>query len=92
MGGLAIPSYVSNCTACFVVACDKFDPGNSPPAAAIVIDGIERITLLNSFLGKLIGGIAMSYIRSSFPNPITADMDCAAVINLQDQQSHLPPE
>jgi hypothetical protein len=24
--------------------------------------------------------------------PITADMDCAAVINLQDQQSHLPPE
>jgi hypothetical protein len=83
---------VSNCTACFVVACDKFDPGNSPPAAAIIIKGIERIKLLNPFLGELIGGIAVSYLRSSFPNPITADMDCAAVINLQDQQSHLPPK
>jgi hypothetical protein len=83
---------VSNCTACFVVACDKFDPGNSPPAAAIVIAGIERITLLNMFLGELIRGIAMSYPRSSFPNPITADIDCAAVINLQDQQSYLPLE
>jgi hypothetical protein len=83
---------VSNCTACFMVACDKFDPGNSPPAAAIVIEGIERIKLLNPFLAELIEGIAMSYIRSSFPNPISADMDCAAVINLQDQQSYLPPE
>jgi hypothetical protein len=83
---------VSNCTACFVVACDKLDPGNSPPATAIIIEGIERIKLLNPFLGELIGGIAMSYIRSSFPNPIIADMDCAAVINLQDQQSHVPPE
>jgi hypothetical protein len=69
-----------------VVTCDKFDPGNSPPAAPIVIEGIERIKLLNPFLGEVIGGIAMSY------KPITADMDCAAVINLQDQQSHLPPE
>jgi hypothetical protein len=75
-----------------VVACEKFDPGNSPPAAAIIIEGIERIKLLNPFLGEMIGGIAMSYLRSSFPNPITADMDCAAVINLQDQQSHVPPE
>jgi hypothetical protein len=83
---------VSNCTACFVVACEKFDPGNSPPEAAIIIEGIERIKLLSQFLGKLIGAIAMSYLRSSFPNPITADMDCAAVINLQDQQSHVPPE
>jgi hypothetical protein len=45
-----------------VVACDKFDPGNSPPAAAIIIEGIERIKLLNPFLGELIGGIAMSYL------------------------------
>jgi hypothetical protein len=75
-----------------VVVCDKFDPGNSPPAAAIVIEGIERITLLNPFLVKLIGGIAMSYLRSSFLNPITAHMDCTAVINLQDQQTQLPPE
>jgi hypothetical protein len=75
-----------------VVACNKFDPENSPPAAAIVIEGIERIKLLNPFLGELIGGIAMSYLRLSFPNPTTADMDCAAVINLQDQQSHSPPE
>jgi hypothetical protein len=34
---------VSNCTACFVVACEKFDP----PAAAIIIEGIERINLLD---------------------------------------------
>jgi hypothetical protein len=97
-GGLPISVFtmsqpaVSNCTACFVVAYDKFDPGSSPPAAVIVIKGIKRIKLLNPFLGELIGRIAMSYLRSSFPNPITADMDCAAVINLQDQQSHLPPQ
>jgi hypothetical protein len=83
---------VSDCTACFVVACKKFDPGKSPPAAAIIIEGIERIKLLNPFLGEMIGGIAMSHLRSSFSNQITADMDCAAVINLQDQQSHMPPE
>jgi hypothetical protein len=57
---------VSNCTACFMVACDKFDPGNSPPAAAIIIEGIKRIKLLNPFLGKLIGGI--TYDRP-FPTP-----------------------
>ena len=34
----------------------------------------------------------MSFLRAAFGYPISADMDCAAVIALQNQQEHLSPE
>jgi hypothetical protein len=77
------------------MVADSFFPLSGPPAVAVSIHGIERIRHGNPFIGELVGGTGMSYLRSPFPSllvPIEADMDCGAVTTLQDQQIHLPPD
>jgi hypothetical protein len=83
---------VNNCTACVVVATSAFSPLSVPPATAVIITGIGRILRINPFLGKLIGGLAMAYLRSFYLHPIAGDMDCQLVTRLQDQQKKLSPE
>jgi hypothetical protein len=85
---------VANCTACIMVA-DSFFPLSGPPAVAVIIHGIERIRHGNPFIGELVGGTGMSYLRSPFLSPlvsIEADMNSGEVTSLQDQQIHLPPD
>ena len=74
---------VANCSACIMIADESFDPEVTPPAVAVIIEGIERLPHLNAFIGELIGGIAMVYLRSHFLTPILGDMDCKSVIDLQ---------
>jgi hypothetical protein len=84
---------VANCTACIMVADSSF-PLSNPPAMAVIIHGTERIRHGKPFIGELVGGTGMSYLRSPFPSllvPIKTDMDCGAVTTLQDQQIYLPP-
>jgi hypothetical protein len=83
---------VDNCTACVMVATSAFSPLSVPPATAVIITGIGCIPHINPFLGKLIGGLAMAYLRSFYLHPITGDMDCKSVIRLQVQQKHFSPE
>jgi hypothetical protein len=83
---------VDNCTVCVMVATSAFFPLSVTPAAAIIITGIGRIIHINPFLGKLIGGLTMAYLRAFYLHPIAADMDCESVTRLHDQQKHLSPE
>jgi hypothetical protein len=83
---------VDNCTACVMVATSAFSPLSVSPAAAVIITGLGHNPNINSFLGKLIGGLAMAYLRAYYLHPIAADMDCESVTHLQDQQKHLTPE
>jgi hypothetical protein len=83
---------VDNCTACFMVATSAFFPLYVSPAVAVIITGIGRIPNIIPFLGELIGGLAMAYLRAYYLHPIAADMDCKSVTRLQDQQKHLIPE
>jgi hypothetical protein len=50
---------------------------------AIIITGAERIPHMNAFLEELIGGTAMSFLRSFFLFPIAGDMDCSSVTTMQ---------
>jgi hypothetical protein len=58
---------------------------------AIVIEGLERIPHLNSFISELIGGVAMSFVRGRYDFPILANMDCKSVTDMQASQAHLFP-
>jgi hypothetical protein len=80
---------VDNCTACVMVATFDFFPLSIPP---VIITGICRIPHINPFLGELIWGLAMTYLRSFYLHPIAGDMDCESVTRLQDQQQELTPE
>jgi hypothetical protein len=85
---------VANCTACIMVADSSF-PLSGPSAVAVIIHGIERIRHGKPFIGELVGGTDMSYLRSPFSSllvGIEADMDCGAVTTLQNQQIHLLPD
>ena len=74
------------CNACIMIADDSFQPEVVPPAAAVIIEGMERIPFVKSFLTELIGGIAMVHMRSNFKSIIQADMDCKSVIDLQTRR------
>jgi hypothetical protein len=67
-------------------------PLSIPPAAAVIITEIGRIPHINPFLGELIEGLAMAYLRSFYLHPIAGDLDCELVTRLQDQQQKLTPE
>jgi hypothetical protein len=79
---LAAEMPVDNCTACVMVATSAFSPLSVPLAAAIIITGIGRIPNINPFLGELIGGLAMAYLRAFYLHPIVADMDCESATRL----------
>jgi hypothetical protein len=66
--------------------------GKTLPAAAVIITGAEHIPHINAFLGELIGGTAMSFLRLFFFFPIVGDMDCSSVTILQDMQRDVMPE
>jgi hypothetical protein len=83
---------VDNCTACVMVATSAFSPLSVLPATAVIITAIGRIPHINPFLGKLIGGLAIAYLRSFYLHPIAGDLDCESVTRLQDQQHKLTPE
>jgi hypothetical protein len=83
---------VDNCTTCVMVATSAFSPLSIPPAATVIITKIGRIPHIDPFLGELIGGLAMAYLRSFYLHPIARDMDCESVTRLQDQQQKLTPE
>jgi hypothetical protein len=89
---LASEMPVDNCTACVMVATSCFSPLCVPPAVAVIITGIGCIPHINPFLGELIGGLAMAYLRSFYLHPIAGDIDCESVTRLQDQQKKLTPE
>jgi hypothetical protein len=73
---------VDNCTVCVMMATSAFSPLSVCPAVAIIITGIGRIFNINMFLGELIGGLAMAYLRAFYLHPIAADMDCESVTRL----------
>jgi hypothetical protein len=85
------PKLAGRSSACVIVADATFSPLKPPPAVAIVIEGLERIPQLNSFISELIGGLAMSFVRGRYDFPILANMDCKSVTDMQASQAHLPP-
>jgi hypothetical protein len=85
------PQLANRSSACVIVADATFSPLKRPPAVTIVIEGLERISHLNSFISELIGGVAMSFLRGRYDFPILANMDCKSVTDMQASQDHLPP-
>jgi hypothetical protein len=77
------PQLANRSSACVIVADATFSPLKRPPAVAMIIEGLERIPHLNSFISELIGGLAMSFLRGRYDFPILANMDCKSVTDMQ---------
>jgi hypothetical protein len=85
------PQLANRSSACVIVADATFSALKRLPVVAIVIEGLERISHLNSFISELIGGVAMSFLRGRYDFSILTNINCKSVTDMQASQAHLPP-